>query len=131
MGLPDSLKPREHTLIDYGEDEFTQGRLHPMIDLTLRCDRILEEAEDPEVGVILLDLVLGYGCNEDPAGPLAEAVRAARAKVGDRVAFVASVCGVDSDPQNGTEQARKLAGAGVEMCGSNAEAARLAAALLS
>ncbi len=131
MRLPDSLRLQEHAIVDYGEDEFTQGRLHPMIDLTLRCDRIREEAEDPEVGVILLDVVLGYGCNEDPAGYLAEAVRSARTRVGDRVAFVASVCGVDSDPQNAAEQARKLVEAGVEMCGSNAEAARLAAALLS
>lgn len=128
--LQNSLKPLEHSIVDYGEDEFTQGRLHPMMDLTLRCDRLLVEAADPEVEVILLDVVLGYGCNPDPAGVLAEAIKNARKTTGDRIAYVASICGVDQDPQDGAKQRKILEDAGVTVCESNAQAARLAAFLL-
>jgi FdrA protein len=66
--LQDSFKSEKHSIIDLGEEEFTKGRPHPMIDPTIRKFRILEEAKDPEVGVILLDFVLGYGSNPDPVG---------------------------------------------------------------
>ncbi|HOO88638.1 MAG TPA: fatty-acid metabolism regulator protein, partial [Synergistales bacterium] len=128
--LADSLKSVEHTMVDYGEDEFTQGRLHPMIDVSLRADRILEEAKDPGVGVILLDVVLGYGCNDDPATGLAEGIRKARKVAGERIAFVASICGVDTDPQNASRQREILEELGVHVCESNARAARLAAMLV-
>lgn len=128
--LADSLKSVEHTMVDYGEDEFTQGRLHPMIDVSLRADRILEEAKDPGVGVILLDVVLGYGCNDDPATGLAEGIRKARKVAGERIAFVASICGVDTDPQNASRQRKILEELGVHVCESNARAARLAAMLV-
>lgn len=130
MQLADSLKSVGHTMVDYGEDEFTQGRLHPMIDVSLRAERIYEEAKDPDVGVILLDVVLGYGCNEDPATGLAEGIRKALSVAGDRVAFVASICGVDTDPQDASRQRRILEDLGVHVCGSNARAARLAALIL-
>ncbi len=130
MQLADSLKSVEHTMVDYGEDEFTQGRLHPMIDVSLRADRILEEAKDPDVGVVLLDVVLGYGCNDDPATGLAEGIRKTRKVAGDRISFVASICGVDTDPQNASRQREILEELGVHVCGSNARAARLAAMLL-
>lgn len=117
-------------MVDYGEDEFTQGRLHPMIDVSLRADRILEEAKDPGVGVILLDVVLGYGCNDDPATGLAEGIRKARKVAGERIAFVASICGVDTDPQNASLQRKILEELGVHVCESNARAARLAAMLV-
>ncbi len=128
--LKNSLEPTEHSIIDYGEDEFTQGRLHPMMDLTFRCDRLLVEAKDPEVGVILLDVVLGYGCNPDPAGLIADAVKKASAVSGKRIAFVASVCGVDGDPQDGAKQKKILEDAGIIVCDSNAQAANLAAFLI-
>ena len=130
MQLEDSLKPREHSIIDYGEDEFTQGRLHPMIDVTFRCERIIAEAKDPSVGVILMDIVLGHGCHEDPAAFIAEAVSEAKKASGDRIAFVASVCGTDADPQNASAQRKKLEDAGVFVCGSNVRAVRLAASLI-
>lgn len=129
MKLADSLVATGHSMVDYGEDEFTQGRLHPMIDVSLRADRIAKEAQAPGVGVILLDVVLGYGCNEDPAGGLAAGIRRAREAAGDRVAFVASVCGVDADPQNASRQEQTLRDLGVHVCGSNARAARLACML--
>lgn len=131
MQLEDSLKPKEHSIIDYGEDEFTQGKLHPMIDVSFRCERIIAEAKDPAVGVILMDVVLGYGCHEDPAAFIAEAVREAKKVSGDRIAFVASVCGTDADPQNASLQKKKLEDAGVFVCSSNARAVRLAASLIA
>jgi FdrA protein len=120
----------EHTIVDYGEDEFTQGRLHPMIDVSLRAGRFVEEAKDPEVGVILFDVVIGYGCNPDPAKDLAEGVLKAKAAAGDRLAFVASICGTEADPQNAARQRSILEDAGVIVCDSNARAARLASFLL-
>ena len=116
--------------MDFGEDEFTQGRLHPMIDVSLRAARFEEEAKDPEVGVILFDVVIGYGCNPDPATGLVEGILKARALGKDRIAFVASICGTEADPQDGARQRRILEDAGVTVCHSNAQAARLAAYLL-
>lgn len=130
MRLEDSLKSIGHSMVDYGEDEFTQGRLHPMIDVSLRAERIYEESRDPEVGSILFDVVLGYGCNENPATGLAEGIRKAQSLAGDRVVFIASICGVDTDPQNASRQRKILEGLGVYVCESNARAARLAALIL-
>ena len=130
MKLADSLVSREHSIVDYGEDEFTQGKLHPMIDVTFRCERILAEAKDPEVGVMLLDIVLGYGCHADPGGAVAEAVREAKKTCGDRIVFVASICGTDADPQNASTQKKALEDAGVVVCDSNAQAVHLASALI-
>lgn len=129
--LENSLRPTAHSIIDYGEDEFTQGRLHPMMDLTFRCERFLTEASDPEVSVILFDVVLGYGCNPDPASLIAEAVTASRVKSGGRIAYVASICGFDNDPQDFEKQKKILEDAGVIVCESNAQASVLAAFLLA
>lgn len=130
LKLEDSLTSVEHTIVDFGEDEFTQGRLHPMIDVSLRAGRFVEEAKDPGVGVILFDVVIGYGCNPDPARELAEGVLKAKAVAGDRIAFVASICGTEADPQNAARQRSILEDAGVLVCESNARAARLASYLL-
>lgn len=126
MRLPDSLKSIEHSMVDFGEDEFTQGRPHPMMDSSFRAKRLIIEAEDPEVKAILFDCVIGYGCHPNPAEQLAEAVKKAREKVGDYVTFISYVCGVDSDPQNATRQREILENAGVIVLDSNAEAARFA-----
>ncbi len=116
-----------HTFIDYGDDEYTQGRAHPMIDQTVRLDRLVEAAQDSSVGVILLDVVLGYGSNADPASELAPVVEQARAA---GAAVVVSLCGTKSDPQNRDTQATMLQEAGASVWLSNAaaaiEAARLA-----
>jgi len=124
--LTDVYRSRGHTVIDFGEDEFTQGRLHPMIDPTLRNQRLVAEAGDPETAVILFDLVLGYGAHPDPAGETARAVASAREKAaanGRELVFIASVCGTDSDPQERACQVAKLAEAGVTILASNADAA--------
>ena len=82
------------------------------------------------MGVVLLDVVLGYGCNDDPATGLAEGIRKALKVAGDRIAFVASICGVDTDPQDASRQREILEELGVHVCESNARAARLAAMLV-
>ena len=121
-----------HTAVDLGDDELTVGRPHPMIDFRLRNERILEAARDPATTVILLDVVLGYGAHADPAGALQPAIEgslkaAARSRRG--LAIIASVCGTPADPQDLVRQERQLAALGVLLAPSNAQAARLAAAL--
>jgi FdrA protein len=116
-------------LIDLGDDEFTVGRPHPMIDARLRSERIVEVGADPSAAVLLLDVVLGYGSHADPAGALAPSIVSARqaaAGGGRRLTVVASVCGTPADPQGLADQERKVAEAGVLLAPSNAQAARLA-----
>jgi len=120
--LDDALKSVKHTVIDLGEDEFTVGRPHPMIDYTLRNKRIEQEAADPETAVILLDVVLGYGSNPDPVADIADVVR----KAAERVTVVCSVTGTDRDPQNRKRVAQALSDAGAVVEPSNAAACKLA-----
>jgi FdrA protein len=104
-----------------------------MIDFRLRNERILQEAHDPETAVILLDIVLGYGSNMDPAGEFVPAILEAQkiaSKAKRNVIFVGSVCGTDSDPQNLSRQEAMLREAGIILTDSNAQAARLAAAIV-
>ena len=110
--IPDPWKSREHTLIDLGDDVFTRGRPHPMIDLRLRNDRLLEEAADPQVAVILLDVVLGYGSHPDPAAEIVPVLMKIKKKSRSPV-IVASVCGTDEDPQGLERQESALRAAGV------------------
>jgi FdrA protein len=120
--------------VDLGEDEFTVGRLHPMLDPTLRNRRIVHEAQDPETAVIFLDVVLGYGVHPDPAGAAVEAIQEAQevAKAdGREIIFVASVCGTATDPQDLGNQEAKLKSAGVLVLPTNAAATRLAGYILS
>jgi len=131
--ISDVYKSEGHTIIDFGEDEFTQGRLHPMIDPTLRNNRIIEEAKDPETAVIMLDLVLGYNAHPDPAGSALEAIREAKemAKKDNRhLCFVTTVCGTDEDFQNRSEQVKKLKEEDVLVFPSNADAAAFIEELL-
>lgn len=124
----------EHTLVDMGSESFTDGRPHPMIDPTLRKERILREAEDPEVAVLLLDFVLGYNASEDPVGDLVEEIREAKAMVGGRggrLTVVASVCGTDGDPQDLGYQCKTLVEAGVVLMPSSAQAVAFSLALTS
>ena len=121
---------KKHDIVDLGDDEFTVGRPHPMIDPRLRNEHLLAAALDPATAVILLDVVLGYGSHEDPGGAVAAAVEAARraaANDGREFVVVASVCGTDGDPQGLSLQESRLAGAGVILARSNARAAEMAA----
>jgi FdrA protein len=131
--LVDASVSRGHTAIDLGEDEFTIGRLHPMLDPSLRNRRIIQEARDPETAVIHLDIVLGYGVHPDPAGAAVEAIQQAQALAAEQgrdVHFLAHVCGTDGDPQNASAQKQVLREAGVMVLPSNAAAARFAGYLL-
>ena len=120
--LRDSLVSQKHSVIDLGEDEFTVGRPHPMIDYSLRNRRILVEAADPETAVILLDVVLGYGSHPDPAAELSNVVRQASRKV----SVVCSVTGTNQDPQNRGRVDVALRKAGAMVMPSNAAACNLA-----
>ena len=116
-----------HRVLDLGADEYTVGRPHPMIDPARRTAKLREALADPGVAVVLLDVVLGLGAHPDPARPIRDVVRDAD---GDRPAVVASVCGTADDPQDAERQAAMLAGAGVAVAPSNADAASVAAAIL-
>jgi len=111
QSLPDPHHSLAHTILDLGGDEFTVGRLHPMIDNDLRIRRMKQEAADPEVGMILLDVVLGEGAHPDPASELAPAIREIKDLRGD-IEFLAIVVGTESDPQNLDSQLAQLKSAG-------------------
>ncbi len=122
--LADPMHSVGHTVIDMGDDTFTVGRPHPMIDYSLRRKRIQAEAQDPDTGVILLDIVLGFGSNANPAEELAETIgEAAR-----RVPVICSVTGTDGDFQNRAMTIRRLQEAGAVVMDTNASMCRLALA---
>jgi FdrA protein len=116
-----------HVMIDFGDDELTSGRPHPMIDQTLRLERLAAEASDPATSVILLDVVLGYGAHPDPAAELAPAIAA----VDDDVAVVVTLVGAKADPQDLSAQAEALQLAGAHVFTSNAQAARFGCELVA
>jgi FdrA protein len=112
-----------HLVLDLGEEEYTQGRPHPMVDLTVRCAKLAEAAADDRVGCVLLDVVLGHGAHPDPAAELAAAVR----PLAERALVIAHVCGTPADPQPSDGQIERMRAAGAVVAPSNAAAARLAA----
>jgi FdrA protein len=123
-----------HSVVDLGEDHFTLGRPHPMIDGTIRREWILRAAENPATAVILLDVILGYGAHPDPAGELLLTLQQAthQAQAGGRhLAVVASVCGTEQDLQRRSAQIDALRAHGVIVMPSNAQAARLAAGIVA
>lgn len=132
--LADAWQSRGHTCIDMGEEEFTLGRPHPMIDPRLRQERILKEAEDPGVAVILLDVVIGYGSHPNPAGALSESINKAKSRAAEQgryLSVVAHVCGTNQDPQGLQQQEEILRRSGALVLPTNAQAARVAAAIVA
>jgi FdrA protein len=133
LRLENSLVSQEHTIVDLGEDEFTVGRLHPMMDHELRIKRLAAEAADPETAVILLDVVLGYGSHPDPAGELGPAIQAAikTARKSQRHLEIAAILtGTDGDLQNLEEQEKKLTAAGARVFLSSDAGVRFVGKLL-
>jgi FdrA protein len=131
--IGNSLVSEKHTIIDLGEDEFTVGRLHPMMDNELRIRRFEEEAADPSVAVIMLDVVIGYGSHIDPAGELGPAVArgiAAAKKAGRHLEVVAVVTGTEDDPQRLSNQIAQMKAAGAYVSTSNEEVVRYAGTIL-
>jgi FdrA protein len=130
---PHLVDDSPHLVLDLGEEEFTAGRPHPMVDLSGRIERLLAEAEDPVVACLLLDVVLGYAAHPDPASELAPAIEEARSRAragGRELAVVAHVCGTDRDPQSAPRQERALREAGAVLAPTNALAARAVAAVI-
>ena len=115
-----------HRIYDLGEEEYTQGRPHPMVDLELRLKMLSDAAADADVGCVLLDIVTGHGSHDDPAGALAEPL----AELARDRAVIAHVCGTAADPQDARRQEAVLRDSGVVVAPSNAAAARLAARAL-
>ena len=130
--LPSPTSSQSHTILDLGADEFTVGRLHPMLDNDLRIRRLKQEADDAQVAIILLDVVLGYGAHPDPASELAPAIAAARdhaRRAGRNIEIVAVVIGTDEDPQGYSSQMQRLTDAGARVETDHAAAVRYAGAL--
>jgi FdrA protein len=123
-GLLGPQQPGGHTFVDFGDDAYTTGRAHPMIDPTLRLEHLARAAADPDTAVLLLDVVLGHGAEPDPAALLAPALSGVRQPV------VVSVVGTTADPQGLDRQVRALADAGAEVHLSNARATRRAVELV-
>ncbi len=128
--LADPNRSKGNSIVDLGDEFFTAGRAHPMIDPTLRRLRLMQEAEDPAVAAILLDIVLGYGSSSDPSGALQKAIedgkKVARKRGGEMI-VMAHVCGTESDPQSLTGQSGRLKAVGVTLFPSNALMAATAA----
>lgn len=127
--LTDVHQSQAHTFIDFGSDEFTSGKPHPMIDPSTRIERFLQEAKDPEVGVIILDFVLGYGAHEDPVGVMLPAIKEAKALAeaeGRHLEILGYVLGTDQDEQNLAEQIAKLDEVGVTISSSSQNTGLLA-----
>lgn len=123
------LKADGHEVVDLGDDMYTQGKPHPMIDPDTRIQFIHHAVQDPTTAIVLFDVVLGYGSHEDMANQLVPAIvkaREAAEKEGRHVYFVATVCGTDQDPQNYREQKQILENAGIIVRDSNNQAVRTA-----
>ena len=121
--LSDPNTSKGNAIVDLGDEFFTAGRAHPMIDPTLMRLRQAREAKDPEVAAILLDVILGYGSSPDPGGALQGAISDATrpaTTLGTGPAVMAHVCGTETDPQSLRAQSEKLSAAGATLFSSNA-----------
>ena len=127
--LTDPLKSEGNSVIDLGDDVFTVGRPHPMIDPETRTERIVAELDDDEVAVFLFDVVLGYGSHPDPAGAVVDALNTAGDKRENFIA-IASVTGTRNDFQGLASQQKKLAAAGIIILPSNYQASKFTAEIL-
>lgn len=126
-------KSQGNTFVDMGDDYFTRGKPHPMIEPGLRTKRVVQDANDPETAVMLLDVVIGHGSHADPAGLAVEAAMEANKlleKAGRKVLWIASFVGTKDDPQGYEDQIRKLKEANFIVLESNVRAAELAASLV-
>jgi FdrA protein len=134
LKLKDIHKSVKHTCIDLGDDDFTLGKPHPMIDPIGRVERLPKEAVDDEVAIVLMDFVLGYGSNMDPAEEMLPYIIEAKKSMafrGKYLCVIGYICGTENDPQDFSGQKRKLENAGVILMPSNAQAVKLCEKLLS
>ncbi len=134
LKLKNIHKSLKHTCVDLGDDDFTVGKPHPMIDPATRVERLSKEAADPEVAIVLMDFVLGYGSNIDPAGEMIESIKNAKNIMEESnryLCVIGYICGTDRDPQNYKSQSEKLEKAGVILMPSNAQAVKLCSLILA
>lgn len=127
------LNTSGHIVVDLGDDKYTQGKPHPMIDPTKRVECMKEAAEDESTGVILFDIVLGYGSHEDMAGSLLPAIKELQEKAKQKnrdLYFVTTICGTRKDYQNYDKQKKIMEDAGVIVCESNKQAVETSLALI-
>jgi FdrA protein len=132
-GAP-SLEADTHVVVDMGAEEFTRSRPHPMIDARARRARLLTEAADPSVAVVLLDFVLGFGAANDPVRDLSAAIDAARGCAADarrELVILGFVCGTGADPQDLHAQQQLLRDVGAFALPTNAAMVESAARLLA
>lgn len=133
LKLTDVHKSVENTCVDLGDDDFTVGKPHPMIDPVARVERLPKEAGDGEVAVVLMDFVLGYGSNVDPAGEMLKSIVDAKEVMKNKnkyLCFIGYVCGTEGDPQNYKHQCEILEKIGVILMPSNAQAVKLTSLIL-
>ncbi len=128
LRLNADLSADQHWMIDFGDDDLTEGRAHPMIDPTLRLEHLERAAADPRTGVLLLDVVLGHGAEPDPADRLAPALAAVRES--RPLPILVTVVGTEQDPQRRSRQVAALVAVGAEVHHSNARATRRAVELI-
>lgn len=127
--LKEGMLNSKHKIIDFGDDQYTKGRPHPMIDPTTRVEAVKNLKRLEDVAVVLLDNVIGYGSNTDMAGSLGPAIMEVNEYYKDsgrEIVFLASVCGTEMDKQVYSQQVRILEESGVLVLDSNASAAKLA-----
>lgn len=131
---PKGGESREHTFLDFGDDAFTVGRPHPMIDPSLRAERVITDAKDSSCAVIMADCVIGFGSHPNPAEDLAAAIKTAKeeaARAGRYLCCVCAVCGTEGDPQSLSRTQQQLADAGAVVLPSNAQATRFVSRILA
>lgn len=132
--LEDRYQSLENSLVDMGDEVFTKGKPHPVMDPSILVDRMIQEARDPQVGVILFDLLYGHAIHPDPVGAIEDALREIQRIEQEEkrhICVIASLCGTDIEPQNVADQARRLEEYGVILQPSNAKAALLAGLIVS
>ncbi len=133
LPMKDAQVSEGHCLVDIGAEEFTKGHPHAAIDPSIRVKRLIQEARDPETAIILMDVLLGYALNEDPAGAMVPAIVEERERAeaeGRSLCIIADLCGTDLDPQDYEAQKKRFEEAGVIVMQSNEEASALAARIL-
>ena len=124
-------KGKKHCCVDLGEDEFTRGIPHPIIDTGLRGQRLEEDMRDPTCRVIMMDIVLGFGADPDPASKFAAIINRVRKDLPDGgPIIVCSVCGTDADPQSCAPQEKPHEDAGCFVFPTNAQAAKAVARIV-
>ncbi|WP_144789043.1 acyl-CoA synthetase FdrA [Lysinibacillus fusiformis] len=127
------LKTNTHEIIDLGDDVYTKGKPHPMIDPEKRIEMLEKSMNDPETAVIMIDNVIGNGGHEDMASELAPIIKrildSARQEC-RQLAVLATVVGTAQDIQGYEKQIEILKESGAIICKTNDQMVRTAIQLV-